>query len=1003
MEKLRITVILLVVSLLSVGPAMAQEQAAQEQAKTTSRFLGGLCIVIGDVDSAITKRYGTSNYVVNMLSKDRDSLSVARELSTTLREHGATCHASLWSGKTLPYVDNLANVIVVGSSSNVPESELMRVLRPGGRVIRGSDKKGAIHKPEPSGTDQWTHPWHGADGGLVSKDQTLGVPTGVQWIHGPLFPMAGRKTSTQCVVSAGGRNFTITQNVVGNLGKSNNAVDRIGKLNIPHYLVARDAYNGLVLWQRPWKGPLQKLAGELNPLIVASSDRLFVGSFEGIEILNAADGVPIERIGVTEPAKELILQDKYLLVQGESTLACHILSATGSTKAWELTGGSFGETVVDGELVYTFLQKNDSDHGSSGELVCINLPDGKIKWREGANVWPKAERDVRICFANDGYVAVLDRSLEFAIARDRRRGKVPPSSRGYALLHMFRGKDGEHLWSQTTNAKAGKAYADIRYAGHFYLQGLVWMQLESTPYKYDGQSTWAAFDPETGSEQRRLTTSGLWPRSKSPAKLGCQVLIASNRFIMVPRLATFIDFETGSKIPIKFMRGVCGSGFIPANGLLYSSPHACACYGELVRGFIASHSRPIPDASTLENKDRLSSYLADPVSTPASGKITSQDWPMHRYDTSRSAASPTTVPETLATRWKVSVGRPLNTTTDGPWRIRSGMPISAPVIAGDTVFVCDVQNHRVLAIDDANGELRWEFTADGRIDSPPTISEGRCLFGSHDGYVYCLRAKDGVLLWRYLVAPEDRRIVAFGQVESAWPVAGAVLVRDQVAYAAAGRAPDADGGIAVVGLDIKTGDPLWSAKSRAEMVGVCEYLVAEGDQVFLSNLGFDAKTGECTPAKSPSQLRGGIAGLLEASWFDDDLALRKKIHTWTARGAEGQLLAMSAGGTFGYREAEQGESALFGIGSQEWSVEVKAPRQVRALVVAGHHLLSASASAPHSPAKGGILSLRRTADGVAVTEVPIPAPPVFDGMAVANERVYIALANGTLVSMGSPD
>ena len=65
---------------------------------------------------------------------------------------------------------------------------------------------------------------------------------------------------------------------------------------------------------------------------------------------------------------------------------------------------------------------------------------------------------------------------------------------------------------------------------------------------------------------------------------------------------------------------------------------------------------------------------------------------------------------------------------------------------------------------------------------------------------------------------------------------------------------------------------------RSVMVGVCDYLVAEGDQVFLSNLGFDVKTGKCTPAKSPSHLRGGIAGLLEASWFDDDLALRKAIH-----------------------------------------------------------------------------------------------------------------------------
>jgi hypothetical protein len=56
MEKLRITVIILVVSLLSVGPTMAQEQAAQEQAQTTSRFLGGLCIVIEDVVSALHRQ-----------------------------------------------------------------------------------------------------------------------------------------------------------------------------------------------------------------------------------------------------------------------------------------------------------------------------------------------------------------------------------------------------------------------------------------------------------------------------------------------------------------------------------------------------------------------------------------------------------------------------------------------------------------------------------------------------------------------------------------------------------------------------------------------------------------------------------------------------------------------------------------------------------------------------------------------------------------------------------
>ena len=61
------------------------------------------------------------------------------------------------------------------------------------------------------------------------------------------------------------------------------------------------------------------------------------------------------------------------------------------------------------------------------------------------------------------------------------------------------------------------------------------------------------------------------------------------------------------------------------------------------------------------------------------------------------------------------------------------------------------------------------------------------LFGCADGYIYCLTADDGRLVWRFRAAPEDRQMVAFEQVESVWPVHGAVLVRDDVAYVTAGR------------------------------------------------------------------------------------------------------------------------------------------------------------------------------------------------------------------------
>ena len=64
--------------------------------------------------------------------------------------------------------------------------------------------------------------------------------------------------------------------------------------------------------------------------------------------------------------------------------------------------------------------------------------------------------------------------------------------------------------------------------------------------------------------------------------------------------------------------------------------------------------------------------------------------------------------------------------------------------------------HGVHAFDAEDGTPRWDFTAGGRIDSPPTIHGQLVLFGSRDGYVYCLRAGDGELVWRHSVSPKCR-------------------------------------------------------------------------------------------------------------------------------------------------------------------------------------------------------------------------------------------------------
>jgi hypothetical protein len=172
------------------------------------------------------------------------------------------------------------------------------------------------------------------------------------------------------------------------------------------------------------------------------------------------------------------------------------------------------------------------------------------------------------------------------------------------------------------------------------------------------------------------------------------------------------------------------------------------------------------------------------------------------------------------------------------WSLKAGQNLTPPVCAGGLLVVADKDSHRVLAFDAATGKPSWSFTADARIDSPPTIAGGSiqysddsiqntenrtrntenwlCLFGSADGYVYCLDAKDGALAWRFRAAPNERWIGRDGQIESTWPVHGSVLIQDGKLYCTAGRHTWFDGGIHAYALDPATGEVLHYRRLKDE-------------------------------------------------------------------------------------------------------------------------------------------------------------------------------------------
>ena len=75
-----------------------------------------------------------------------------------------------FSGTTLPYTDNLINLVVVQNPGRVPMEEVMRVLAPGGAACVQEDGEWTVtRKAWPDNIDQWGHFLHDAGNNAVAE------------------------------------------------------------------------------------------------------------------------------------------------------------------------------------------------------------------------------------------------------------------------------------------------------------------------------------------------------------------------------------------------------------------------------------------------------------------------------------------------------------------------------------------------------------------------------------------------------------------------------------------------------------------------------------------------------------------------------------------------------------------------------------------------------------------------------------------------------------------
>jgi len=1021
---------------------------------------GGIIVHFGCGDGRLTAALHVNDrYLVHGLDADQQDVDRARRYIQSLGMYGKVSVGQLTS-RSLPYADNLVNLFIAEDLGQVQLHELMRVLAPRGLAyVKRQGKRTKMVKPWPEDIDEWTHWLHDASGNAVARDQVVGHPRRLQWAAEPLWQRHHDTVpSTTAMVSARGRLFYISDEAPACLD---------GSVPDKWFLVARDAFNGVLLWKRPipewgwgqwsteWKGRFN-IPPHLPKRLVAAGDRVYVTlNFNApLTALDAATGKVLRVYEGTNNTDEILYRDGLLILSvNQETrkpskhnktpvrkFVC-VFDADSGEMLWRKGSysglhGKFSSAEPFGRLELAvgddqiFLVDHDA-------IVSLDLKSGDQRWRAARPQIQEHLIGYGVRMSDMSVLLYQDEVVLFAqpqMKKKRSWHSLP------GTLYAYRAEDGELIWQHQYGGWSHNWQPDV-----FVVDGLVWVHehqsvlMEGHDIADKDNIDYAVIgvDLKTGELKRRFST-------KQSFTVGhhhrCYRNKATTRFLLASRRGVeFLDLASGENHLHHWARGACLHGIVPCNGLLYLTPHPCDCYiATKLNGYfaLAPQSSRMPSAEEQVNSQRLEPGPAYTGARNTKPKTPNADeWPTFRHDSLRSGSTSTRIPTDLEISWDVAVGGRL----------------SPPVIADKKLFVTSIDQHRVITLDAFDGETIWSFTAGGRVDTPPTIYRGLVIFGSADGWVYCLRAADGQLAWRWRAAPRERLAVAFGQLESAWPVHGSILVEDDpstdlgqaVAYLAAGRSSYLDGGIFLYALDLVTGKALSKqvlyspdpdtgkmppGDARTIPGTLADILVSDGPSIYMRQEKVFARNPENRDHLFTT------AGFRDDSWFN---------RTRWAVGAvaQAQLLVFDERTAYGiqaypsikpsnfFRPGDRGyllfaaqltapqsdrpsASSARRSGNKRglrplWAARI--PVRVTAMVLAGEALFAAGPPdvvpdddpyAAYEGHKGAKLWAVSALDGAKLAECELKHEPTFDGMAAAYGRLYLSLNDGSVVCLG---
>lgn len=420
--------------------------------------------------------------------------------------------------------------------------------------------------------------------------------------------------------------------------------------------------------------------------------------------------------------------------------------------------------------------------------------------------------------------------------------------------------------------------------------------------------------------------------------------------------------------------------------------------------------------------------LGGKVIKASGNKLTTQeptkdtDWPMFRYDQSRSNfTANATITSDLKLKWTNTIGK-----TDYSFSVmmerRTGLTSAS--IAYGLAYVADIDSNCIIATEISSGKTVWQRSMPTRVDFAPSIYNGMCFLAGKDGWVYCLDAKTGTSIYQVLGAPKERLIGGQEKLESMWPTPTDIFIKNGVGYVSNGFAANIHGGSRFMAFDISTGKTIWAncvvtAETIGGYPGAPHYpgiftATKSNEAVFLNGFSLDIKTGEVLKEGNKNfregsipLLRGKIDSLLS---FGNNLGRinEDRAHDLFSNGkVAGRCLAFDESSSLAFTFKPKGESFLntgecrlvaHNAGKVTWtsdSIELLVDDIVLtpkfAFVVGHYYRIKGEPE----------LWVMSREDGKILNKYPINGIPAFGGMSLSENKLFISTRDGKLICFES--